>query len=174
MKSWPHRIAMPITVAAAAALAGVAGPAVAAPPTPNPTVSFYLDDPEVFGHDCPDFRVLAQLTGKSKEIGLSRDRVIAISPGTKITLTGPTGKSVTYNITGTSHVQNLTGGGKEIRATGNNLLLVPKVSEGPAQHGEEIFFTTGNVNYALTSNGGEARLFSGPGRAVAVCDLIAP
>lgn len=170
MKNWLTRIAMPITVAAAAA--GLAAPATAAPPTPNPTGSFYLDDPDVFGHDCPGFRVLAQLTGKSKEIGLSRDRVIAISPATKITLTGPTGKSVTYNITGTSHVQNLAGGGKEIRATGHNLLLVPEVTEGPAPHGEEIFFTTGNVNYALTAKGEEARLFSGPGKAVAVCELL--
>jgi len=171
MKNWFTRITMPITIAAAAAFAGVGGPAAAAPPTPNPTTPFYLDEPIPlgFGHDCAGFRVLAQLTGKSKEMSLKRDRIIAISPGTSITLTA-NDKSLTYLITGTTHVQVLSDKSREVRSTGKNLLLVPEV---PGVHPEGLFYTTGNVNYALTPTGGEKRLFSGPGQVVDVCALLA-
>jgi hypothetical protein len=166
MKNWLTRITIPATVAAAAAFAGMAGPAVAAPPTPNFTEPFLLQD--VFGNDCPGFDVTAQLTGKSKEIFLKQDRVIAISPGMTITLTA-NGKTLTYLITGTTHTQTVTGGSKEVVSVGKNLLIVPAAGT----HQEGLFYTTGNVNYALTPSGGEERLFSGPGQVVDVCALLA-
>lgn len=168
MKNWLTRIAMPVTVAATAALAGIAGPAAAAPPTPNPTDPFLLED--VFGNDCPGFDVTAQLTGKSKEISQGNGGVIAISPGMTITLTA-NGKTLKYLITGTTHTQTLSDGSKEVVSVGKNLLIVPAVKD---QHVEGLFYTTGNVNYALTPAGGEGRLFSGPGQVVDVCALLAP
>ena len=168
MKNWLTRIAMPVTVAATAALAGIAGPAAAAPPTPNPTDHFVIQD--FFGTDCPGFEVTAQLTGKSKEISQGNGGVIAISPGMTITLSA-NGKTLTYLITGTTHTQTLADGSKEVVSVGKNLLIVPKVK---GQHEEGLYYTTGNVNYALTPTGGEGRLFSGPGQVVDVCALLAP
>jgi hypothetical protein len=170
MKNWFTRITMPITVAAAAALAGIGGPAVAAPPVPNPTDPFVLEDPNVFGHDCPGFAVTAQLTGKFKEILLSGDRKIQIAPATTITLSA-NGNTVSYVITGATHIQVLPNGTEEeVKSTGKNLLIVPNV---PGLHPEGLFLTTGNVNYARTTSGGEIRFFSGPGQVVDVCAVLA-
>lgn len=168
MKNWFTRISMPITVAAAAALAGIGGPAVAAPPTPNFREPFIIQD--FFGNDCPGFEVTAQLTGKSKEI-VSDDgnRKIQISPATTITLSA-NGKTLRYVITGVTHIQVQPDGSEEVRSTGKNLLIVPNVED---QHVEGLFLTTGNVNYARTPSGGEKRLFSGPGQVVDVCAALA-
>ena len=114
------------------------------------------------------FDVTAQLTGKSKKVFLKQDRVTAISPGMTITLTA-NGKTLTYLITGTTHTQTVTGGSKEVVSVGKNLLIVPAAGT----HQEGLFYTTGNVNYALTPSGGEERLFSGPGQVVDVCALLA-
>ncbi|MCU1515644.1 MAG: hypothetical protein JWQ75_365 [Pseudarthrobacter sp.] len=169
MKRWLKRITLPITVVAAAALTGLAGPAVAAPPAPNYADPFVIQD--FFGNDCPGFNVTAQLTGKSKEIFLSGNRKIQISPATTITLSA-NGKTVSYVITGASHIQVLPNGTEEeVKSTGKNLLIVPNV---PGQHVEGLFLTTGNVNYARTTSGGEIRFFSGPGQVVDVCALLAP
>jgi hypothetical protein len=170
MKNWLTRITMPITVTAAVTFAGVAGPAVAAPVTPNFPGTFSLLS--VFGSACPGFDVMAQLTGKSKEM-VSNDgnRKIQISPGTTITLSA-NGKSLTYLITGVTHIQVQPDGSEEVRSTGKNLLVVPNVEN---QHVEGLFFTTGNVNYARIPGvfgGGEIRLFSGPGQVVNVCELL--
>lgn len=167
MKRWLKRITLPITVAAAAALAGAAVPAGAAPPASNFADPFIIQ--EVFGHDCPGFEVTAQLTGKSKEIFLRGDRKIQISPATTITLSA-NGKTLSYVITGAAHIQVLADGTEEeVRSTGKNLLIVPYVER---QHSEGLFLTTGNVNYARTTSGGEIRLFSGPGQVVDVCALL--
>jgi hypothetical protein len=169
MNNWLTRITMPVTVAAAAAaaFAGVAGPAAAAPPVPNPTESFLLQD--AFGNDCPGFDVTATLTGKFKEILLSGNRKIQIAPATTITLSA-NGKTVSYVITGATHIQLLPNGTEEeVKSTGRNLLIVPDV---PGQHVEGLFLTIGNVNYARTTTGGEIRRFSGPGQVVDVCALL--
>ncbi|MEO5321159.1 hypothetical protein PV761_21575 [Arthrobacter sp. CC3] len=166
MKNWLTRIAMPVTVAAAAAFAGVAGPAAAAPPVPNPTKPFLLQ--EAFGNDCPGFDVTATLTGKFKEIPLSGNQKIQIAPATTITLEA-NGKTLKYVITGATHIQLLPDGTEEVKSTGRNLLIVPDVP-GPAVEG--LFLTTGNVNYARTTTGGEIRRFSGPGQVVDVCALL--
>jgi hypothetical protein len=172
MKNWLTRMTMPITVAAAAAatLAGVAGPAAAAPPEPNFADPFIIQ--EAFGNDCPGFEVTAQLTGTSKEM-VSKDgnRKIQISPATTITLSA-NGKTLTYLITGVTHIQVQPDGSEEVRSTGKNLLIVPNVEN---QHVEGLFLTTGNVNYARIPGvfaGGEVRLFSGPGQVVDVCALL--
>jgi hypothetical protein len=167
MKNWLTRITIPMTVAAAAAFAGMAAPAVAAPPTPNFEEPFVIQD--VFGNDCPGFNVTATLTGKSKEI-VSNDgnRKIQISPATTITLSA-NGKTLTYLITGVTHIQVQPDGSEEVRSTGKNLLIVPNVED---EHEEGLFLTTGNVNYARTPSGGEERLFSGPGQVVDVCELL--
>ena len=129
---------------------------------------FILED--VLGSDCPGFAVTAQLTGKSKFIDLPGDRFIGISPGATVTLTGPSG-TVSYVITGSTHIQVLPDGGQEIRSIGRNLIIVPNVLN---KHPEGLFLTTGNVNYALNEDGTERRLFAGPGRVTAVCPLLGP
>ncbi|WP_087074610.1 hypothetical protein [Arthrobacter sedimenti] len=43
-----------------------------------------------------------------------------------------------------------------------------------AEHPEGLFLTTGNVNFALTADGSEQRLFSGPGTVTDVCAVLAP
>lgn len=167
MKRW----LAPIAVTVAAVLSAGAGAAVAAPnpnkPTPNPTAPFILED--VLGSDCPGFPVTAQLSGKSKLIDLPGDRFIGISPGATVTLTGPSG-TVSYVITGSTHIQVLPDGGQEVRSIGRNLIIVPNANG----HVEGLFLTTGNVNYALNADGSERRLFSGPGRVTAVCALLGP
>lgn len=167
MKRWLAPIVLAVGLVAGA------GPAVAAPnpnkPTPNPTAPFSLR--EVLKSACPGFDVRAQLTGKSKLIDLPGDRFIGISPGATITLTGPSGKTVRYVITGSIHIQVLPDGGQEVRATGRNLIIVPDV---PNKHPEGLFLTTGNVNYALNKDGSERRLFSGSGKVTDVCALLAP
>ncbi|SCC14206.1 hypothetical protein GA0061083_2896 [Pseudarthrobacter enclensis] len=166
MKSWLTRIVMPISLAASAALTATAVPAVAAPPVPNPTQSFVLED--IFGNDCPGFNVTASLTGKFKEIVLKDGRKIQIAPATTITLSA-NGKTLSYVITGATHIQAPQNGVEEVVSRGRNLLIVPNV---PGLHAEGLYLTIGNVNYARTVSGGEVRFFSGPGKATNVCDLL--
>ncbi|MEC5193053.1 MULTISPECIES: hypothetical protein, partial [unclassified Arthrobacter] len=138
-------------------------------PTPSPAEPFSLQ--EVLKSACPGFDVTGQLSGKSKLIGLPGDRFIGISPGATITLTGPSGKTVSYVITGSTHIQVLLDGSQEIRSTGRNLIIVPEVT---GKHLEGLFLTTGNVYYALNPDGTEKRLFSGPGRVTDGCALLGP
>lgn len=156
MKRWLAPIAL------AAALAAGSGTAVAAPPTPV--------DPGSFTLDCPTFSVTAQVTGKGKTITLPRNRLIAVSPNFRITLTGPSGKTVSYVITGATHVTIQPDRSQEIKSTGRNVIIVPAANGHPAG----LFLTTGNVNYALNPDGTEKRLFSGTGRVTDVCQLLAP
>ncbi len=160
MKRWLAPLALAVGLAAGA------GSAVAAPNPPGPV------DPTAFPLDCPGFQVTAELTGKAKLINLPGGRQKITAPGQKVTLTGPSGTTVSYVITGTTHIQNLPRGVQEIRSTGRNVITVPRVL-GPNGHPEGLFLTTGNVNYAL-QNGKELRLFSGPGKVTDVCALLAP
>jgi hypothetical protein len=155
MKRW----LAPLTLAAA--LAAGSGTAVAAPPTPV--------DPRPFPLDCATFSVTAQLTGKGKTITLPRNRLIAVSANFRISLTGPSGKTASYVINGSTHVSIQPDGSQEIKSTGKNVIIVPAANGHPAG----LFLTTGNVNYALNADGTEKRLFSG-GKATDICALLAP
>jgi len=86
MKRW----LVPITITAG--LAAGAGPAVAAAPVPVDTTPFPIA--------CPTFDLTAQLSGKSGTIALPGGRLMFNSPDLRIALTGPTGKTASYVITG--------------------------------------------------------------------------
>jgi hypothetical protein len=144
------------SIALAAGLVAGIGPAAVAAPTPT--------------LPCPGFKVEYQVTGGGSEHILPGDRITLVSTNTTITLTGPSGTSVTYVINGTNHSQSLPGGGTTVTLTGRNLVLVPKANGHPVG----IFLTVGTVSFTLNKNGSERTLFSGQGQVTDVCQLLAP
>ena len=175
MKRW----LAPLTLAVAAGLAAgaSAGPAVAAP-TENPAVPVPVGtDP--FLIDCQDFDLTAQLSGKAGALLLPGGRTTFTGPNLRITLTGPTGKTVTYVITGATHVTELSDGSFDVTATGLNTIIVPFVPDDPDTtvvegHDAGLFFTSGTMSWKLNADGTEKELFSGTGRVTDVCALLAP
>jgi hypothetical protein len=148
------RLLAPIALAAAL-VAGV-GPAAVAAPTPTLR--------------CPDFKVTYEVAGGGSAHILPGDRITLVSTNTTITLTGPSGESVTYVINGSNHSQTLPDGGTEVTLTGRNLVLVPKANGHPVG----IFLTVGTVSFVLNENGSERTLFSGEGQVTDVCQQLAP
>jgi hypothetical protein len=155
MKRWLMPLALALGLAAGAT------PAVAAPPDRYPANT-------AFDLQCPGYLIHAVVSGKYKTIDVPGGRQIVTSPGVKATLTGP-GGTVSYVLTGVSRYQTLPDGGQEVKATGRNLVYVPKTK----QHPQGQFLTIGNVNWALNADGSERRLFSGSGRVIDVCALLA-
>ncbi|KQR74923.1 hypothetical protein ASF98_03435 [Arthrobacter sp. Leaf337] len=154
MKKWLVPTAVLASIFAAAA------PAAAAPSGPPITV----DGPATFT-SC-GFPVTGEVTGKVKNITTPSGDVISTSPGLKVTLTGPDGKTASYVITGVLFF-SFPGDRIEVKATGVNLLQLP---------GDDgLILTKGNVNFALELDGvTELRRFSGPGTATNICSLLAP
>ena len=176
MKSW----LAPLTLALAAGLAAGAsvGPAVAAP-TDNLAVPVPVNE-EPFYLDCQDFDAKVQLSGKTGELRLPGDRTVFTGPNLRVTLTGPSGKTVSYVITGATHVTTLSDGSFDVTATGSNIIIVPYVPDDPATtdvvegHSAGLFFTRGTMSWKLNSDGSEKELFSGKGTVTDVCALLAP
>ena len=176
MKRW----LAPLTLALAAGLAAgaSAGPAVAAP-TDNPAVPVPVGtDPFLMA--CPDFNLVAQISGKAGTLFLPGGRTTFTGPNLRIKLTGPTGKTVSYVITGATHVTELADGSLDVTATGRNTIIVPFIPDDPATtdviegHDAGLFFTTGTMSWKLNSDGSEKELFSGKGTVTDVCKLLAP
>jgi hypothetical protein len=153
MKKWLVPTAVLASIFAAAA------PAVAAPSGPPISVS----GSGTFTN-C-GFPVTGEVTGKVKNITTPSGDVISTSPGLKITLTGPTGKTVKLVITGVLFFSFPSDDVVEVKATGNNLLQLPS----PAG----LILTRGNVNFAVDPQGNELRRFSGSGTATNICPLLA-
>ncbi|WP_166870243.1 MULTISPECIES: hypothetical protein [unclassified Salinibacterium] len=169
MKRWLTPIA---TVAVALGFAAGASPAVAAPARPAPVeLSFDMTCP-TFDPQDPIFIIKAQASGKIGIIELPGDRTKVTGPNLRVTLTGPapTLKTVTYVITGVTHITTLPDGGQDVTATGKNLITVPDANGHP----EGVFLTTGTVSWTLNADGSERKLFSGSGQVVDVCQLLAP
>lgn len=93
-----------------------------------------------------------------------------ISPDLRVTVTGPTGKSVNYVITGSTHFQNLPDRGRDVTATGRGVVLVPEANG----HAPGLFLTVGTVSWTLNADGSERTSFSGEGRVTDVCQQVAP
>lgn len=149
--------------ALAAALLGITGTAVAAPPGP---ADGSLDWP------CPTFTAHLTVTGKGGFIPLPGGMFKLIAPNQRVTITNPapTGGSVTYLITGVTHVDVQTDKSSNVTATGPNVVLVPAENGHPAG----LFFTRGTVSWTLNPDGSERTLFtSGGGQVTDVCALIA-
>lgn len=118
------------------------------------------------------FKVKVTLTGKIKVIELPGDRTTTISPGAKITLTNAkTGTSLNFVITGVIHEQVLVDENgtkfRDIKATGNNLLLIPDPDSG-------LSLVTGNFHYTLNLDGTERTRFDSgaPGQVIDVCNAL--
>lgn len=154
MKKWLVPTAVLASIFAAAA------PAAAAPSGPPITV----DGPATFT-SC-GFPVTGEVTGKAKNITTPSGDIISTSPGLKITLTGPDGKTASYVITGVLFFSFPSENVVEVKATGNNLLQLPSP--------DGLFLTRGNVNFSVDSKGNELRRFSGSGTATNICSLLAP
>ncbi|WP_157357010.1 hypothetical protein [Arthrobacter sp. U41] len=123
-----------------------------------------------FSWPCPDFVADLDVTGKAGTIVLPGDRLTFTGPDLRVTVSGPTGKSVSYVITGATHVQILADGGQLVTATGRNVVLVPETED----HSAGLFLTVGTVSWTLNPDGSENTLFSGEGKVTDVCALVAP
>lgn len=155
MKRWIAPIALTATLFATAA--------AAAPPEPIDVT---------FEWPCPDFDATLHVTGKSGAISLPGDRFKFISPDQRVTITGPTGETVSYVITGVVHVEVQSDESLDVTATGLNVVLVPEVKK---KHPAGLFLTNGTVSWTLNPDGSERTLFSSQGGTVTdVCELIAP
>jgi len=146
-------------VLAAVLLAGT-GTAAAAPPEPIDVTFIW---------PCSGFNATLTATGKSATISLPGDRFKIIAPDQKVTITGKSGETVSYVITGVTHVQVQPDGSYAVTATGLNVVLVPKTKSHPAG----LFLTSGTVSWTLNPDGSERTFFSSQGGQVTdVCALI--
>lgn len=146
--------------ALAAALVAGTSSAVAAPPEPIDVT---------FEWPCPGFAATLTATGKSGVISLPGDRFKVIAPDQRVTISGP-GDTVSYVITGVTHVEVQSDKSFNVTATGLNVVLVPKAK----RHSAGLFLTSGTVSWTLNPDGSERTLFSSQGGQVTdVCKLIA-
>lgn len=152
-----------LSALAAAALVAPAQPALAAA-TPQPIAGSF---PAL----CPGFQVQISGEGKVGVIPLPGDRLILIWPKLTATVTGPTGKSVSFISTGVNRIQFLPDGSQYVTATGPNVIAVPDANGHPPG----VFYTTGTVSWTLNPDGTEqGDMFSGSGAVTDVCALVAP
>ena len=136
-----------------------AGPVAAAPPAPA--------DVTFINRDC-GFRVQATVTGGSGVNELPGGATIITAPNQRVTLTNVrTGESVTYVITGATHIDTSDPGLLTVTSTGRNVLIVP---EGDR---EGLYLTQGTVTFVLDDKGRQVSAFEGPGQVTDICALLA-
>jgi len=160
MKRCPIRVLAATALAAGAHLASAAG---------NPNVPF---DVTFEANLCPNPAIVMRLTfvGRAHMINLPGNRQITAFPDARTTVTNlVSGNSASYVITGASHVEVLPNGNQQVTATGRNLLIVPNANGHPAG----LFLTVGTVTFVLDPAGNEVEVFSGTGRVVDVCQILA-
>lgn len=171
MKKWlvPTAVLASIFAAAAPAAAAPSGP-------PHPP----LQTEYIFhcGQAAGGFDIEATVTGRVKDIVIPGDRVISVAPNLNVTLTNDAGKTVSYVITGASHIQFVPTAtdpdSVEFKSTGRNLLSFADTD----QAGEDVsgvVLVSGNFNFAVTGDfQTEIRRYSGPGTVIDVCAVLAP
>lgn len=136
------------------------GPVAAAPPDPIGSFTFV-------NRDC-GYRIEITVTGKSGVNDLPGGATIITAPGQEATLTNiKTGESVTYVITGATHIDTSSPGLQVITSTGRNVLIVP---EGDR---EGLYLTLGTVTFVLDNKGRQVSAFEGPGQVTDICALLA-
>lgn len=166
MKTTIARTLAPAALAAAS-LVAPAQSAFAAPAVPGP-VEVTID--AVCSGE-PDFEVTLTATGKGGFISLPGGRAITTSPNLRVTVTGPTGKSVTYVATGANRIESASDDGLFITATGRNVITVPEANG----HDAGVYVTSGTVSWTLNSDFSErGGMFTGSGQATNICPLVAP
>jgi hypothetical protein len=135
------------------------GPVAAAPPEPADTT--------FFNNDC-GFRIKITVTGGGGVNELPGGAIILTAPNQRVTLTiVKTGESVSFVITGATHIDTSDPGLLVVTSTGNNVLTVP---EGPT---EGVYFTQGTVTFVLDDKGRQVKAFEGPGKVTDICTLLA-
>jgi hypothetical protein len=140
-----------------------AGPVAAAPPAPA--------DFTFINRDC-GFRVEATVTGGSGINELPGGATIITAPNQRVTLTNvKTGESVTYVITGATHIDASDPDLLVVTSTGRNVLIVP---ESTPEVEEGLYLTEGTVTFVLDDKGRQVSAFEGPGTVTDICDLLAP
>lgn len=135
------------------------GPVSAAPPDP---IEFTF-----VNRDC-GYRIEITVTGKSGVNELPGGATIITAPGQEATLTNiSTGESVTYVITGATHIDTSEPGLLIVKSTGRNVLIVPVGDR------EGLYLTQGNVEFVLDDRGRQVSPFEGPGQVTDICALLA-
>lgn len=166
MKTTMTRTVAPAALAAAALVAPTQS-AVAAPAVPVPFEATI----QATCSGSPDFNVILTAVGKGGFISLPGGRAITTSPNLRVTVTGPTGKSVTYVATGANRIEAAPDSGLFITATGRNVITVPEANG----HLAGVYVTSGTVSWTLNSDLSErGGMFTGSGQATNICPLVAP
>jgi hypothetical protein len=159
MKKWLTSAAL------AASIAALAAPAVAAPPSTAPSgppTTIRFDDVALSG--C-DFKVTADITGKTKEITLPSGGLIVTAPNQTATVTNEkTGETAEFVITGVFFITTDKNDNITFKARGRNLLT----------RSDGIFLTSGNVSFSFDADGNVLTEFSkeGPGTIIDVCQVL--
>ena len=78
-----------------------------------------------------------------------------------------TGESVTYVITGATHIDTSEPGLQIVTSTGRNVLIVPVGDR------EGLYLTQGTVEFVLDDKGRQVSAFEGPGQVTDICALLA-
>jgi uncharacterized RmlC-like cupin family protein len=139
------------------------GPAVAAPPEPI-SVSFT-------NRDC-GYLIDVTVTGGSGVNELPGGATIITAPNQRVTLTNhKTQESVTYVITGATHIDASDPDLLVVTSTGRNVLIVP---ESTPEVEEGLYLTEGTVTFVLDDKGRQVSAFEGPGTVTDISDLLAP
>ncbi|MDQ0079605.1 hypothetical protein [Arthrobacter oryzae] len=164
MKKWLVPTAVLASIFAAAA------PAAAAPSGPPISLEGVEIERQCGDLDAGGFIVKGVLSGGFKDITLPNGTLLSPSPALKVTLTA-NGKTVKYVITGVTRVTTV-GDLTHVVATGRNLITRPDEDPGDPVVGG-LYVTSGNVSFTNDQDG-ELIPFSGPGRVVDVCEVLAP
>jgi hypothetical protein len=134
------------------------------PPTDIDETPFLINR-ELFGPGACAFDVLAQQSGKQKQIVLPGGRTLFIFPGNTITLTNPAnGKQETFVITGSFHQTVLENGDVVTVATGRNALLDPEAG---------FVIAIGDFSYVFDAAGNLIQPLQGTGQRINICELLA-
>lgn len=134
------------------------GPVSAAPPEP---IEFTF-----VNRDC-GYKITITVTGKSGVNELPGGATIITAPGQEATLTSE-GGSITYVITGATHIDTSEPGLQTVTSTGRNVLIVPVGDR------EGLYLTQGTVTFVLDDKGRQVSAFEGPGQVTDICALLAP
>lgn len=78
-----------------------------------------------------------------------------------------TGESITFVITGATHIDTSDSGLHVVTSTGRNVLIVPE------EHREGLYLTQGTVTFVLADRGRQVSAFEGPGQVTDICALLA-
>jgi len=141
------------------------------PHAPEPADQSFVIHPGDLGQNFPaNFpasSIQFDITGKMKTISLPDGGTIITAPGQDVTLTNEDHKSVTLNVTGTTHTTPLEGA-TLYEVDGRNLLGDPYILDGEPG----FVLATGHFSFILADNGDLVQPLEGHGQVVNVFDLL--